>query len=79
MFDSITGLNKYSKENKEKRIEGLLEFDTHLTKIEFSMINGSFSRKSNKLEKIPYIKSSFLFDMDDYLKLNQIDDKNNKI
>ena len=80
MYDSISNLNNYSKvENKEKRIEGLLEFDTRLTKIEFSMINGSFSRKSDKLEKIPYIKSSFLFDMEDYLKLIENDKKINKI
>jgi hypothetical protein len=79
MYDSISELNKYSNQNKEKRIEGFLEFDTKLTKIEFSMINGSFSRKSDKLEKIPYIKTSFLFDMDDYIKLIQIDNKINKI
>ena len=79
MYDSITNLNNYSSYNKEKRIEGLLEFDTRLTKIEFSMINGSFSRKSDKLEKIPYIKSSFLFDMDDYMKLIEVDNKVNKI
>ena len=79
MYESISELNKYSNQNKEKRIEGFLEFDTKLTKIEFSMINGSFSRKSDKLEKIPYIKSSFLFDMDDYMKLIQTDNKINKI
>ena len=79
MYDSITNLNNYSSYNKEKRIEGLLEFDTRLTKIEFSMINGSFSRKSDKLEKIPYIKTSFLFDMDDYMKLIEEDNKINKI
>ena len=79
MYDSISELNKYSNQNKEIRIEGFLEFDTKLTKIEFSMINGSFSRKSDKLEKIPYIKSSFLFDMDDYIKLIQTDNKINKI
>ena len=79
MYESISELNKYSNQNKEKRIEGFLEFDTKLTKIEFSMINGSFSRKSDKLEKIPYIKSSFLFDMDDYIKLIQTDNKINKI
>ena len=50
-----------------------------MTKFEFSMINGSFSRKSEKLEKIPYIKSSYLFDMDDYIKLIQNDNKINKI
>ena len=79
MYDSISELKKYSNKNKEKRIEGFLEFDTKLTKIEFSMINGSFSRKSDKLEKIPYIKSSFLFDMDDYMKLIQTDNKTNII
>lgn len=78
MYDSISNLKMSSDKNKEKRIEELLEFDTKLTKIEFSMINGSFSRKSNKLEKIPYIKSSFLFYMDDYLKLVQ-SDKTDKI
>ena len=38
------------------------------------MINGSFSRKSDKLEKIPYIKSSYVFDIEDYLNLTKIDD-----
>ena len=78
MYDSISNLKLSSDKSKEKRIEELLEFDTKLTKIEFSMINGSFSRKSKKLEKIPYIKSSFLFYMDDYLKLVQ-NDKTDKI
>ena len=80
MHDCISNLSKYSKCNKDKRIEELLFFDTKLTKIEFSMINGSFSRKSDKLEKIPYIKTSYLFDMDDYLKLRENDNKiTNKI
>lgn len=79
MHDSISELNRYSGLNKEQRIEGFLAFDTKLTKTEFSMINGSFSRKSDKLEKIPYIKSSYLFDMDDYIKLIQNDNKINKI
>ena len=79
MHDCISNLSKYSKSIKEKRIEELLFFDTKLTKIEFSMINGSFSRKSDKLEKIPYIKTSYLFDMDDYLKLRENDNKINKI
>ena len=79
MYDSISELNRYSGLNKEQRIEGFLAFDTKLTKIEFSMINGSFSRKSDKLEKIPYIKSSYLFDMDEYIKLIQNDNKINKI
>ena len=79
MHDSISELNRYSGLNKEQRIEAFLDFDTKLTKFEFSMINGSFSRKSEKLEKIPYIKSSYLFDMDDYIKLIQNDNKINKI
>ena len=79
MYDNISDLKKYSKATKEQRIEGFLKFDTKLTKIEFSMINGSFSKKSDKLEKIPYIKSSFLYDMDEYIKLIQNDNNNNKI
>ena len=55
MYDSISELKKYFGANREQRLEGFLEFDTRLTKTEFSMINGSFSRKSDKLEKIPYI------------------------
>ena len=79
MYDSISELKKYFGANREQRLEGFLEFDTRLTKTEFSMINGSFSRKSDKLEKIPYIKSSFVFDIDDYLKLTQNDSFINKI
>ena len=79
MYDNISELKKYLGASREQRIEGFLEFDTRLTKIEFSMINGSFSRKSDKLEKIPYIKSSYLFDIDDYLKLASDDNINNKI
>ena len=79
MYDSISELKKYLGANREQRMEGFLEFDTRLTKTEFSMINGSFSRKSDKLEKIPYIKSSFVFDIDDYLKLTKNDNNINKI
>ena len=79
MYDSISELKKYLGANREQRMEGFLEFDTRLTKTEFSMINGSFSRKSDKLEKIPYIKSSFVFDIDDYFKLTKNDDIINKI
>ena len=77
MYDSISELKKYLGANREQRMEGFLEFDTRLTKTEFSMINGSFSRKSDKLEKIPYIKSSFVFDIDDYLKLTKNDNNIN--
>ena len=45
MYDSISNLKLSSDKSKEKRIEELLEFDTKLTKIDFSMINRSFSRK----------------------------------
>ena len=79
MYDSISELKKYMGGNREQRLEGFLEFDTRLTKTEFSMINGSFSRKSDKLEKIPYIKSSFVFDIEDYLKLTKNEDNINKI
>ena len=80
MHDSISVLTKYSEnKTKEQRIEGLLDFDIKLTKVEFSMINGSFSRKSANLEKIPYIKTHFLFDMDDYFKLKEDNNKINKI
>ena len=47
MYDSISELKKYLGANREQRLEGFLEFDTRLTKTEFSMINGSFSRKSD--------------------------------
>ena len=79
MYDSISELKKYLGANREQRLEGFLEFDTRLTKTEFSMINGSFSRKSDKLEKIPYIKSSYVFDIDDYLNLTKSDNIINKI
>ena len=79
MYDSISELKKYLGANREQRLEGFLEFDTRLTKTEFSMINGSFSRKSDKLEKIPYIKSSYVFDIEDYFKLTQSDNIIDKI
>ena len=79
MYDSISELKKYLGANREQRLEGFLEFDTRLTKTEFSMINGSFSRKSDKLEKIPYIKSSYVFDIEDYFKLTQSDNIITKI
>ena len=79
MYDSISELKKYLGANREQRLEGFLEFDTRLTKTEFSMINGSFSRKSDKLEKIPYIKSSYVFDIEDFFKLTQSDNIIDKI
>lgn len=79
MYDSISELKKYSGASKEKKIDGFLRFDTQLTKIEFSMINGSFSKKSDKLEKMPYIKSQFLFEMEEYVKLGKDDNIINKI
>ena len=79
MYDSISELKKYLGANREQRLEGFLEFDTRLTKTEFSMNNGSFSRKSDKLEKIPYIKSSYVFDIEDYFKLTQSDNIIDKI
>ena len=43
------------------------------------MINGSFSRKSDKLEKIPYIKSSYVFEIEEYFNLTKSDNIINKI
>ena len=39
MYDSISELKKYLGANREQRLEGFLEFDTRLTKTEFSNCN----------------------------------------
>ena len=67
---------KNIKDKKEKK-ENILKFDLYLTRNEYTIINGSFLKKSKFLEEIPNIKVLKYFTLEEYINLIGL--QNNKL
>ena len=76
IYENINDLKGFKNDNN--KIEELLKFDLLLTKSEFTLINGSFSKKNNSLEEIPIIKVLKFMTLDEYINLLDLHNNNNR-
>ena len=74
IYENINELKEIG--NNNKKMEDLEKFDLFMTKNEFTVINGSFLKKSKFLEEIPIIKVIKFISIEEYINL--IDSAKNK-
>ena len=76
IYENINEL-KESKDNYNEE-NNFIKFDLFLTKNEFTIINGTFNKKSEQLEAIPIIKVLNYITLDEYIYLLDINKNQNK-